>query len=250
MIKISSKKLFLYYVPLALIIMVLGVVSGIIIIDRLVMPNVIGINKDTVNTPKITGLDLESAREKLFGVGLLTEIKSRVYSDNVNEGAVISQEPQPGEHVKKGRRISIVLSKGAEIAVVPQISEMTERQARSELKKSGFSIGTVKKVYSEVVPTDVVIDINPESGMTISRETAIDLIVSRGPRPTHTEMPNIIGEDIVSARQKLEESGLSTGNISYIDNATLSPGTVMSQSVPPGTKVQLDTKIDLEVTSP
>ena len=48
---------------------------------------------------------------------------------------------------------------------------------------------------------DVVVDAFPASGTTISREMEVDLYVSKGPRPTHAEVPNLVGESIGSAKE-------------------------------------------------
>ena len=80
---------------------------------------------------------------------------------------------------KEGRRISVTVSKGKEIAIIPDVRNLSERQARIELKKHGFTLGKVKKVYSDDKPVDVVVNAFPESGTTISREMEVDLIVSK-----------------------------------------------------------------------
>ena len=145
------------------------------------MPNIVGVDRDIVEVPSVTGLGLEEAREKFFGVGLLTEIRSREYDSNIPLESVISQFPESGSKVKKGRRISVTVSKGKEIAIIPDVRNLSERQARIELKKHGFTLGKVKKVYSDDKPVDVVVNAFPESGTTISREMEVDLIVSREP---------------------------------------------------------------------
>ncbi len=68
----------------------------------------------------------------------------------------------------------------------------------------------------------------------------IDLIISDGVKPTHADMPNLIGESLLDAKKKIEDAGLKLGKLEYKTNTTLSPGTVVSQSVPPGSSVPLE----------
>jgi serine/threonine-protein kinase len=222
--------------------------GGVFFVDRVVMPNVVGINRDVIDIPSIVGLDYNDARNKLYGVGLLTEISGREFDDNVPEGAIISQYPESGGTAKKGRKIAVALSRGKEVAVLPVVRGLKENQARLELKKMGFSLGKVKKTYSAYQPVDEVIDLVPPGGTTISRAMDVDLLVSRGPRPTHAEVPNVIGENITEARKKIEESGLSVGKVDYQNSATLVPGTVMSQSVAPGSKALLESSLNIVVS--
>lgn len=247
-INIPVKFFWKILLPAAVIICVVGSVSGIWIIDHLVMPQIVGVNRDIVEVPKVIGMDIEKAREKFFSVGLLTEIRSKEYDNQIPVQSVISQFPDVGEKVKKGRKIAVVVSKGKEIAVIPDVRNLSERQARMVLKKNGFTLGNVVKSFSDDKPVDVIIDAFPKSGTTVSREIEVDLYVSKGPRPTHAEAPNLVGESIGSAKKKIEESGLVVGKINYQNNPSLLPGTVISQSVAPGSKVPLDSKVNIVVS--
>ncbi len=227
---------------------VLGAIGGVIIVDRLIMPRVVGIDRDVVTVPNIVGLHFEEGREILFKTGLLTEIKGKEYDNSVPENAIISQYPEHSSRVKKGRKIAVVVSRGKEIGTIPDVRNTTERQARILLKKAGFTIGKVKKVFSEEKPVDVVIDAFPSSGTTTSREIEVDLFVSKGPKPTHTEVPNLVGESLKNAKQLITESGLALGTVTYQNNPSLLPGTIVSQSAAPGSRVPLETKLNLVVS--
>ncbi len=235
-------------VPAMLILAVLGSIGGIIVVDRVIMPNVVGVSRDVVTVPKVARLAFEEARETLFKVGLLTEIRGREYDDTIPEQAIVSQQPIAGARVKKGRKIAVVVSKGKEIAIIPDVRNVSERQARIIMKKAGFSIGSIKKVYSNERPVDLVINAFPQSGTTTSREIEVDLFVSKGPRPTHAEVPNLVGESLKNAKTLIEESGLNVGAVSYQNNASLVPGTIISQSSAPGSKVPLESRLNLVVS--
>lgn len=247
-INIPVEKFWKVFLPSVLVICVAGFLIGIFTVDRMVMPKVVGVNKDMVEVPNVAGLLFEDARHKFFQVGLLTEIKSHDYDDKIPEDAVVNQTPEAGLKVKKGRHIALTISKGKEIGVIPNIRNLSEHQARIELKKNGFTIGNVKKVYSDEKPEDVVIDAYPESGTTVSREIEIDILVSKGAKPTHAEMPNLVGEDLTDAKKKIEDSGLKLGKISYQNNKSVSPGTVVSQSISPGSSIPLESAVNIVVS--
>lgn len=247
-INIPLRILWKILLPGALVICIIGIIGGIVVVDRMIMPKIVGVNRDIVEVPDLAGLEYEKAREKLFAVGLLTEIRSKEYDNQIPDQSIISQFPEKGEKVKKGRKIAVVLSKGKEIAIVPDVRNLSERQARILLKKGGFTVGDVKKSFSEERPLDMVIDAFPKSGTTISREMEVNLYISKGPRPTHAEAPNLVGESIGAAKKKIEESGLVVGKIDYQNNPSLLPGTVISQSVAPGSRVPLESKVNMVVS--
>lgn len=234
--------------PSFIIVCIIGAICGFFIVDRIIMPNIVGVNRDIVEVPLVKGMQYESARQKFFEAGLLTEIRSREYDDTIQQNCIVSQFPEVGSKVKKGRKIAVVVSKGKEITVVPEVRNLPEHQARIELRKKGLTIGKIIKVYANKTPEDHVVKIVPRSGTTISRQIEIELFVSKGPKPTHAEVPNLVGESIGTAKEMIVESGLKLGKVSYKNNTALLPGTVISQSVTPGSSVKLESSINLVVS--
>ena len=55
-------------------------------------------------------------------------------------------------------------------------------------------------------------------------------------------------ERVSALQKKIEESGLVIGKVDYKNNPALLPGTIISQSAAPGSKVHLNSKIDLVVS--
>jgi serine/threonine-protein kinase len=156
--------------------------------------------------------------------------------------------PAEGTKVKKGLRILVVVSKGREAGTVPDVKSLTERQARTELRKAGYTLGEVRKEFSDRVPADKVIDADPACGTAVSRETAIRLVISKGPHATSVEMPNIVGDAFDEAQKKIEAGGLHLGNVRYRSDPSLAANIVISQSIPPGERVPLETTVSVSVS--
>jgi serine/threonine-protein kinase len=247
-IDINPQYFWKFFVPGVLIALVAGGIAAVLVIDMIVMPNIVGVNKDIVTVPNVIGKDLDVGREALFKAGLLTEIRSREYDTKLAENAIVSQIPESGSKVKKNRRVAVTVSKGKPVAVIPDVRNLTERQARIEMKKVGLTVGKIKKTYHDEKPIDIIIQAFPECGTTVSRDLEVDLIISKGPKPTNADVPNLVGESIAEARKKIEESNLVVGKISYENNSSLLPGTIVSQSVSPGTSVPFESAIDLVVS--
>jgi len=103
-------------------------------------------------------------------------------------------------------------------------------------------------VWDEKHGKDLVIGTYPANRTTISRDMKVDLIISKGPKPTSAEMPNIVGETIADAKKKLEECGLKLGTTTYKNDHSLLPGTVISQSIPPGENVPFEKAVSVTVS--
>ncbi|MBD3316371.1 MAG: PASTA domain-containing protein [Chitinivibrionales bacterium] len=247
-ISIPVRSFWTIWLPAAVLLMGVGVIAGVFVVDRLVMPNLPGIsNKGVLSAPDLSNLSYREARRKLYEVGLRSTVEEREYSELVPEDGILSQRPAAGTKVKKGRHIVLVLSKGPEVDTIPDVRGLTERQARKKLREKGFGSVEPHKAYDEEVPKDRVAETEPGAGTVISRELAVNLTVSRGPKPTHSEVPNIIGELLSEAKLKIEESDLATGRIQYRQTSTSRPGTVISQSPAPGSSVPLESSVDIIV---
>jgi len=249
-ISMPVRTFWLTFLPICFLLFAVGSLVGFFVVDRKVMPKIVGVHRDVLPTPDVRGLEYEAARNKFYGVGLLTEVRAREFDDSVPEGNVLSQFPDPGESVKKGRKIAVTVSRGPEAAKVPSLRGVNERQARLDLRKGGFNVSAnVRKAFHETVPIDAVIETFPPGGTITSRAMDVDLVVSRGPKPTHAVVPNVIGDILSEAKKKVVDAGLKVGSITYQNNATLLPGTVMSQSASPGANIPLESSVDLVISA-
>jgi len=250
-ISIPSRIFWMVIVPIAALISLSGVVAGILIIDRLVMPRLVHVNRGTVAVPAIAGLAWEDAREKLYETGLRIQVQGREYNNRIARDHIISQEPAAGESMNTAERrgVYVIVSKGPETGVVPDVVAVSEHLARRELLKQGFAIGKIIRRFSDTAPKDAVISLSPAPGTTMSREMPVDLTVSKGIEPTTTEVPTLVGEPLSSAKKLLDDTGLKTGTIESRQSPGAQPGTVVSQSAAPGSSVSFGSEINLVVST-
>jgi eukaryotic-like serine/threonine-protein kinase len=195
----------------------------------------------------VTGLQGEAVRQKLYEIGLRLQVTGQEYSDSLAAGAIIAQQPPAGEKVKKGRHVLATVSEGQEVAQVPQLDKSNEHMARKALREAGFGDVNVRKVYDEEIEKDQVVGTEPPAGVRTSREVPVLVKISNGPRPTHANVPNVIGEMLSAAKAQIEDSGLVVGTIAYRVSAASRLGSVISQSVSPGTSIPLENPVDLVV---
>ncbi len=249
-ISIPRSQFWTIIVPLALLFIAVGGIGGIVVVDRFIMPRIVGIStRGIMEVPMLVNKQWEDARQELYDIGLRLQISGREYSDSLAKGIVMSQQPEAGETVKRGRHVCVVVSEGSEVAVLPDVRRLTERIARNRLRDEGFNSVVVHTLFDEKVPKDQVIGTEPPHGIRTSRELTISLRVSKGPQPTHATVPNVIGEMLSDAKLAIEENGLAVGRIEYRTSRGSRSGTVVSQSTSPGTSVPLESSIDLVVAA-
>ncbi|MBE6007931.1 MAG: Stk1 family PASTA domain-containing Ser/Thr kinase, partial [Lachnospiraceae bacterium] len=115
----------------------------------------------------------------LVGVDAKVE---RVFDETIPEGLVCRQIPEEGTSVTKNTSFTLTISKGPEVATttVPRITGMTIDQAEATLEAAGLSIGTIGRVESSSAPKDTVISQEISSGEQVSKDTRINIVVSKG----------------------------------------------------------------------
>ena len=74
-------------------------------------------------------------------------------------------------------------------------------------------------------------------------------MVNRGRATNFTYMPKVVGMPLSEATKKIEEKGLKVGIVSYRTDEDFLPETVLEQSEPEGAELDIDTEIDLVVSS-
>jgi serine/threonine-protein kinase len=204
-------------------------------------------NVPLVTVPELTNKPLEVAQAECMRLGLPLMISGWRNDPEVPANVVISQSPLAGEEVKQGREIWVLVSKGQDLATIPDVEGMTLKEASIEFQNADVSMGNVSRMYHEQIEKDRVISQNPKAGLQVPKNTPVDLVVSQGPEPQTVKTPNVLGKMLEEAREILISSLLGVGNIDY--RASEQPeGTVIGQNPPPGTEVPYQYRVSLTVS--
>ena len=93
---------------------------------------------------------------------------------------------------------------------VPNLLNLTEDQATQRLDQDEhFSVGGIKHSYSDEVAEGYVMEQSPAANRSMPDGTAIDLVVSKGPKPEQTvSVPDLSGKTAEEVTALLNEKGL------------------------------------------
>ena len=197
--------------------------------------------------PDVVGLSEKMADKKLSDNNLQMQVKSSEYSDTVEKGNVISQEPKADEVVSKYSKVSVVISLGSDAFDISKLNLVgkTKESAESLLKENGFSTDT-KEEPSDTVPKGSVISYTPTKPKNGERVT---LTVSSGKKVTKVVVPNITGMSETEAKTLLETNGLMLGNKAEQHSATVAKGVIIGQSTAAGSSVDSGSSVDYAVSN-
>lgn len=92
---------------------------------------------------------------------------------------------------------------------VPALLGQTEQAAGKRLSDAGLELKGVRRAYSDTTERGQVMSSDPKPGERIRGNGAVTLVISRGPEVV--KVPDVSGERLADARQKLKKAGLEPG---------------------------------------
>jgi len=208
------------------------------------------IKGDEVEVPNVIGKSFLEAFEILSENNLrIRKMDVRKHSEGLPENYVVEQRPMPGDKVKSGRKISIILSRGAEEGTVPRVVEKFVPEAESLIKSAGLEVGNVVRVHSNDFPQEgVIIAHTPPPNATVQRDSKVNLLVSLGPHSVQLIMPDLRGMELQAVSKLLETKQLKLGLVTR--KASSDKADVVLDQVPqPNERIGTGAAVDVVVSS-
>ena len=172
----------------------------------------------------------------------------REFSEEIEEGKVISTDPASGSSLTVGQTVTLFISKGPEIksGFMPNIVDVSEDLAVRTLENQKLNLDIkTEEVFDEDIPEGNVVKTDPERGEELKTGQIVTLYISKGP---HMEiMPNLVGGKLDTALELLKELEFVDPVVEYVFSEE-EEDTVVSQSIPKNEKVSVKVEIKLEVS--
>ncbi len=181
-------------------------VIGLASVNYILMPMIVHQSTE-VKVPSLAGLPVNEAESALIEKDLSLVTIGSVYDAEVPEGRVVRQDPAAGTSVRKKRSVSVVLSKGPDVATVPQLEGESLRHAKMLLARLGLRSGLIAHSYSPEVPADYVIGTDPPAGVSLQKGASVAMLVSLGPEGDDFVMPDLRGLPLRETAHSLEAMG-------------------------------------------
>ncbi|MDX9897551.1 MAG: PASTA domain-containing protein [Spirochaetia bacterium] len=191
--------------------------------------------------PNVVDMELSSALVKLQEKELYPRVSLRFSSDPDTRGRILEQDPPPGAIVKAGRRIALVISRGAAQDKVGDYIGQSIDDVKIHLQtvfSSTRQLITVKEpsiyIYDKS-PAGTILEQSPAPEMELSGPTQLTFVVSRGPEKAKVKVPDLVGLSLQDAALQLEKSGVAFLFTMRPTEGRERPATVVAQLPVPGT---------------
>ncbi|WP_246210103.1 Stk1 family PASTA domain-containing Ser/Thr kinase [Nocardioides piscis] len=119
-----------------------------------------------------TGKDADQAIAAMEKRKLVVEVSGEEFSDTVDEGDVISQDPTAGP-LFKGDTVNLVVSKGPELVEVPRVIAMGVESATEKLEALGFEVEVENS--DNYIGVGFVFSSSPGAGDMVAKGSTITL---------------------------------------------------------------------------
>ena len=136
-----------------------------------------------IEMPNFIGKDANQLVSDSLSDDFIIEVTESIFDKKMPPGSVLKQDPHPHEMVKKGRKVYLTIASDLPPKIkMPQLIDVSLRQAEIMLKAKGLELGSV--IYKASPYENVVLEqlyrgrpISPET--EISMGESITLVVGR-----------------------------------------------------------------------
>ncbi|OKL50549.1 Stk1 family PASTA domain-containing Ser/Thr kinase [Boudabousia marimammalium] len=130
---------------------------------------------------------------------------------------------------------------------VPDVTNMTQNQAREALEKAGLVMRLQdERVFSDDVPADSVVSTDPAAGTPVSPDATVYVTLSKGPEAK--PLPELAGQNLDQAQQQLKDAGYIV-TLETMDDPNMEKGHVISTEPAAGSELAAGGTVKLKVAS-
>ncbi|MEG0542680.1 MAG: PASTA domain-containing protein, partial [Angelakisella sp.] len=200
-----------------------------------------------VNMPDLLGKKYDDVRKDKAYKDFNFELVEQEYNDKYAQGEIYEQYPTSGKRVKSGITIKVKVSNGQQSVTLPDFSGQESTLVLAKLREMGLT-GDQTLINSDEVPDGNVVRTEPAANQTLNVGSSVTVYVSRGSGKEKVRVPDVTGQDVESAKEILEASGLTVGTI-IRQVSDLPPGIVLAQNPNYPAPVAADSKVNLTVSA-
>lgn len=144
------------------------------------------------------------------------------------------------------RVIMPVLVHSGKEHLLPDITNVSLKEAEEILQKRDLSLKILAEEYNPSKPPGIILSQSPNPQTKVKKGRIVKVVVSKGEKIV--QVPNLKGVSLRQAELMLGEEGLEVGEINWIPSDSFPENVVVSSSPSLGLSVPLGMSVNLEVS--
>lgn len=158
--------------------------------------------------PLLTGLTFEAAAGVADSNRLRIVNRGERPDTEIPAGEIVEQRPGAGSRVPRGSEVTVILSTGPELIVVPDVIGMTPSLARAALSTAGLTVSPAMDEGGTGDPGTISAS-DPAGGARVARESVVILtVVPVTAEPSGVTVGDYLGMSRTRAREAITALGL------------------------------------------
>jgi beta-lactam-binding protein with PASTA domain len=160
--------------------------------------------------PDLTGLNMDQLSALRNDYKFEFIIIDSVFDENQQPGTILRHDPAPNSTVKRGRKFYVtIVSSMPEMVVMPDLIDLSLRQATALLQSAGLQLGTVSYQPGSFQNAVLAQTYHGQSilvGEKIRRNSSINLLVSGSPQDGSQNESDGIATELSPVEESVEEA--------------------------------------------
>ena len=193
-----------------------------------------------VAVPTVVGLNEADATKRLEHAGFKVNVTQQ-FSKTVPKGAVIGTTPAAGTQLSTLQPVTLLVSRGANTVVVPNVVGLNDQAALAALSNAGLSGTEVQKDSTE--PQGKVLSQSPGAGKRVGRGSQVTIFASTGA----ITVPDVTGQLRKDAVNTLKKAGFTVAVTEQTTSDPTEVGVVLSEFPPAGSRGQRGDTVTISV---
>jgi beta-lactam-binding protein with PASTA domain len=233
-------------------------IGSFLLIATLIWLRIFTHHGQALTVPDLTGLSLDEVEIVTKAKKVRFNVTDSVFYRELPKGTVVKQNPRQGTKVKANRTIYLSMNAvNPERVIMPTVTGVSLRQARAILETYGLKLGKISykpDIAVNNVLQQIINDTIAQPGNMVIKGSAINLVLGRGLSEQTTLVPNLVGIDVISAKELLADRYLNYGAIVYDNSIATAIDTIFAfvwkqrPDVEDNVRLQLGSNVDIWVT--
>jgi serine/threonine-protein kinase len=193
-----------------------------------------------VAVPSVAGLSQSDALTRLEKAGFKVNTQQQ-YSKSIPRGDVIGTSPPAGTQLSTLQPVTLLISRGANTVVVPNVVGLDDQAALATLSNAGLSGTEVQRDSTE--PQGKVLSQSPGAGKRVARGSQVTIFASTGV----ITVPDVTGQDRKTAVTALKKAGFTVAVTEQETTDSAQINRVISEFPPAGSRGQRGDTVTISV---
>ena len=220
-------------------------IIALLLLLSLIFGGYTAFNADRVTVPSLAGMSQKEAAAVVAEIGLSAEIGEEIFSEDIPAGRVISSSPAGGGKIAKAGVVKLIISKGKERILIPNLIGQTPDIATQQLADLGLRVGEIFEVFSAQAEKGFIAKIEPVVGAEVKPNSLVNIFVSKGNE--QVSLASYVGLGGEQALSELTQAGFDV-KPTYKFSDTVLTGLVISQIPASAPLVDKGSEITLDIS--